>query len=153
MKYWYQDGWAVLGIVCALGFFGYQFHASNEKAKFNATQVFPKVDLQFRQPLFGPPTLDCKVWHEQPETLRNMVVFASVSTDPKADNSWDTEKSVCENWSPNRDHQVSFSFPLKKSHLEHRVYVQIGIGGKHNKFVLRRLKWADGHWHDWPEGK
>lgn len=155
-RYWYQDGWNVLGIAAAVCVAAYLFHAHQEQVKFDASRINPKIDLKFHQPLFfGSPSLECSVWHEEPDALRNILVTASVSTDPnKSEKSWDLKHRNHVVWQPGRDNEVPFSFPMKEFPPEHPLYLRIRVGGKHNKFDFIALKWADGKWHgDWKDGE
>ena len=146
-KHWYQDGWVVFVIVAIFGFLTLSYWHNNRKAAYEASQVKPELDWRFNKPLLGPTTLDVDVWHQRPEVLQNALVTVFVSTDKK---EWKDETKSLVTWSPNRDHQVSFSFPLTKSHTDNPVYFQVYTGGPQRKLYFVALKWENGRWDaDW----
>lgn len=107
-RYWYQNGWVVLGILLGGGFLALSFLAQHEKAKIDALPlVVPKLSGSLSQPIFGTPTMKINVWHQYPAALRNVVLVVSVKEGPvQGDAAWDRREHSFEAWSPNQDQSV-----------------------------------------------
>jgi hypothetical protein len=146
-KHWYQDGWVVFVIIAVLGFLTLSYRHNNKQAAFAASQVNPQYDWEIRKPLLGTPTLYCSVWHDRPETLQGVVLVVSVKT---GDEDWDQQTHSLVTWSPNRDHQIEFEFPLPSTYLEKTVKLTIVVGGSSRKPSKVGLKFENGEWNaDW----
>jgi hypothetical protein len=142
-KHWYQDGWVVLAIVAVVGFLTLSYWHNNNKAASAASRVAARFDARFNEPLDGPATLDVDVWHLRPEVVQNIQVIVLVSTD---NTNWNDQSRSLVEWSPNREHQVSFSFPIKRPTADVPVYLKVYVGGRRNQLAVYRMKWQDGQW-------
>lgn len=144
-KHWYQDGWLVFAILFFGSLLGLSFY--REYLEDSKPRVTPEISGKITRPSLGPPTLELTVWHQYPAALRNVQLNVNINEDPsRGEEHWDRRQHSFESWPPNRDHAITFSFPLKQYDPQREIAVGIILMGKNIKLSMQGATWLGNTW-------
>jgi hypothetical protein len=142
-KHWYQDGWRVLIILIIVGFV---YLVSTNK---EPPTVYPRLAGRVEQPFLGSPSFVVTVFHQHPASLRNVILRVKLSQEIALDHrEWPEQVHSFETWPPNRDHAVSFTFPLTSYDPQKDLGVEATLEGKEIKRSVSFARWVNGGWAD-----
>lgn len=143
-RYWYQDGWVVLGIVFVVVFGWGVYRQSAEDSK---PQVIPNIVGSMNHPLFGSPTLVITLWHDHTGVLRNGRLMVSVDgKQVEGRSGLDTQFHSFEVWQPNRENAVTLKFPIKNFDPTKEIPISYSLIGHGIKPFRYSNAWLGDTW-------
>ena len=147
-RYWYQDGGTVFliflmgGVALLVGYSFYLKELDNAKPLID-----PEIAGRLHQPMFGSPRLEITVWHQHPGVIRNGKLLVNLNEDPaKGQETWDRRVHSFEVWEPNKDHAVTFEFPLTRYDPQQPIHVGVILLGSEIKMSVRGVEWLGTTW-------
>ncbi len=147
-RYWYQDGWVVIGLIVGAGFAALLVRGCIERDRENSKpRVVPQVTGKLNQPIFGSPSLTITVWHQHTGTLRNGMLQVTLNEDPaKSEDRWQRQQHSFEAWEPNKDHAVTFTFPLQEYQPHKEIHLGFLLVGRDIKPFILGVEWLGQGW-------
>ena len=143
---WYQDGSTVIASVVVTVFIGaFIFTKYLEVQESKKPYAIPLISGILRQPLLENHSLEIKLWHQFPGTLRNGTLTVTATSEMVIGSPINKYHSF-ENWEPNEDNGVTFFIPLRDFDPSQELPLRIRLEAKNAKTHEHSSVWLGSNW-------
>lgn len=138
-KLWYQDGGLMLFLAGAAAFVYFLWFTPKQRP------VEIQLNGHVAKGVLGGETFTMKCWHIHPGTLEKGRITVTAESSSLVDGET-VEYHSFDAWLPNKEHQVTFAFPLHQTERSDPIRLSIQISAQ-NAFTSRyKTEW---HGNDW----
>jgi len=148
-RLWYENGWVILAVLIVAVIFGpmiYRTLQQNDMGGFES-----QVTGQISQPIFGQPEFVFTIWHLHPDDIKNGRVKITVNSPLlRTKDKTKMEPKSFKVWSPNRDNELSFRFPLSHFDPQTKIRVHVEFSSRNVAAHQYSLCWLGDGWERTP---